>query len=848
MSEVVSRKRRTVYYWEDFQFTKLKETTVGRKGLSLFELKDMDIPIPEFFVISPYAFEQIISESLLRDAKTLLDSKRNPDEDEVLKSVLKSEFDEAITEDILSAYARISGFTDAWVSVRSSVVFPDIPEISFSGIFTTELNVRGAKNLLESIKRVYSSLFSDDVVAYTSSKGINLADVRLAVVVQRMIQAEVSGVAFTIDPITQDTSQLSIEAVFGLGDTISLGELTPDTYVLNKKDLSILEKRISPQEWMKIRVLRRGSKKEGTQKVTISGNWSHRQKVEDRYLKEISKIALIVENKLRKSQNIEWVMSGGRIWVLQSKDLYERYSPDPVKVGDVTSFDTLGEVLRWCAQKYEGIGMLQDKAVEKAKKLVQSSKSGYDTLTEKLVNVAKVKPQEQPVKQEDLVITGIGASFGVVQGKVQIVHKDSTVEVSKNTILVIKEYSTEMEGLIINSGGVVLEGGGITSDTAILCREFGIPAIVGAKDVSLLLKDGQNIQLDGNTGSIYLLEEKKEEVKDVHPVVEAYKEEKLVGVDLLREEMEKEQEDIAQEELKIPHDMNLSPCATSVFIQPKGEPRELLDYVGNSHGIVHIDLDKILVEDGRHILAYVEDKKFVEFSNKICEKILDYVVLAEGNRVVLSIGSLRVSTFRGLTKGKQYENTDLDDSAHGLAHYASNPTLLNRVIKIVRRLRNVYKKRNVDIGIYAPMSAEEMKKFKRALLAEGLRRTASFNIYAILDSPTDVILADEILATKIDGLILDMPRIVKVMQGHKFDAENVKYNLGVSSSLKIVDVICDTTDSPSREVIVIAQDSEDLVRYCVQRGVYGISVLPENVKETREVVSEEESTLILGYK
>ena len=326
MSEVIIKGKKVVYYWEDFTFSKLKESSVGRKGLSLFELKDMDIPIPDFFVVSPVVFDKLVSQSLSRDGETLLEKGRNPNESEVLKSLLKSEYEDSDIHDILSAYTRISGFTDAWVSVRSSVIFPSNPEVSFSGIFSTELNVRGAKNLLESIKRIYASLFTDDVVAYASSKGINLADVKLAVVVQKMVQAEVSGVAFTIDPITQDLGKLSIEAVFGLGDTISLGELTPDSYLLNKKDLTILEKRISPQEWMKIRVINKGSvSKDGTQKVTISNAWSHRPKLEEEYIKEVAKISLIVENKLRRAQNIEWVMSGGKVWVLQSKDLYEKF-------------------------------------------------------------------------------------------------------------------------------------------------------------------------------------------------------------------------------------------------------------------------------------------------------------------------------------------------------------------------------------------------------------------------------------------------------------------------------------------------------------------------------------------
>ncbi|HNW23458.1 MAG TPA: PEP/pyruvate-binding domain-containing protein, partial [Candidatus Dojkabacteria bacterium] len=477
MSEITPQSKRAVYFWEDHTFSKLKESTVGRKGLSLFELKDMDIPIPDFFVISSSVFDNLFCNTLFRDAKSLLENGKNPDESEVLKSFLKTEFDTQDIDEILSGYARISGFTDAWVSVRSSVVFPSNPEISFSGVFSTELNVRGGKNLLESIKRIYASLLTDDVVAYASSKGINLADVKLAVVVQKMIQAEVSGVSFTVDPITQDQSKLSIEAVFGLGDTISLGELTPDTYLLNKRDLSVLEKKISPQEWMKIRVVNSGqNRKDGTEKIKISSAWSHRQKVEDSYLREIAKISLIVENKLRRAQNIEWVMSGGKVWVLQSKDLYEKYVPSQSKIESAKSFDTLGEVLKWSLEKYQGIGVLENKALQNAQKIVQGNKHEYTPLTEKLINIAKGKvrkEKEEENKQvsniDEFVLKGLGASFGVVVGNIKIVSKSNVEGVNKNDILVINEYYSGMESLIINAGGVILESGGITSDTAILC-------------------------------------------------------------------------------------------------------------------------------------------------------------------------------------------------------------------------------------------------------------------------------------------------------------------------------------------------------------------------------------------
>lgn len=840
-------------------YSKLKESTVGRKGLSLFELKDMDIPIPDFFVISSSLFDKFVSQTLFRDANELIQKGKNPDESDVYKALYKTSFEQSDVEEIMSAYARISGFTDTWVSVRSSVVFPSNPEVSFSGVFSTELNVRGAKNILDSIKRIYASLFTDDVVAYASSKGINLADVKLAVVVQKMVQAEVSGVAFTLDPITQDPTKLSIEAVYGLGDSISLGELTPDTYLLNKKDLEVLEKKISPQEWMKIRVLKSSStQKDGTEKVTISGAWSHRQKVEDRYLKEIAKISLIVENKLRKAQNIEWVMSGGKVWILQSKDLYERYVPDQIKVENAKSFDTLGEVLKWGLEKYQGIGILQDKAVLNAQKIVQGNRHEYTPFTEKLISTAKgiVRREKEVENREisdinDFILKGLGASFGVVVGNIKIIEKGSKVAINKKDILVVKEFSSEMESLIINCGGVILETGGITSDTAILCREFDIPAVVGANGASSLFKDGQLVRLDGNTGSIYVEKVSSPTPTVSHPVVQAYKQESLSSIDFLKTEQSDQRSVTELKEEKgymIPHDMNLPPCATKVFVNATEDIGKLVDVVGNSHGLVYVDLDRILLENGRHLLAYVEEKKFVEYSKEISEKICEYVDLAEGNQVVLAIGCSRVSQFRELTKGKQFENSELEDSANGLAHYLDNKELLNRVIKIVRRVRNINKRRNLDVGIYSPMNASAMTEFKKSLLAGGLRRTSSFRIYAILDNPTDVILADEILDVKIDGVILDMPRIVKVMQGLKYDDTKTKYDLATNSSLKVVDAVCDISKSPSKEVVVIAQDSKDLVKYCVQKGVYGVSVLPSSVKDIRNTVSQEEAKIILKKK
>lgn len=836
----------SVLFFEDYSSKDLKEAQIGRKGLSLFRLKDMDVPVPDFFVISGDVFTKFCFEILDENKKKLLLKGRNPEGSEIESLFLKGSFKSDVEDDILSAYTRLSGFTEAWVSVRSSVIFPDDKNVSFSGIFSTELNVRKFDELLNSIKRIYASMFTDDVVAYANKTGVNLADVKLAVVVQRMVQSEISGVVFTTDPITQDRSKLSVEAVYGLGDVISLGELTPDSYLINKRDLAILEKHIAPQEWMKVRTMKpSGRSSSNIEKIKISSSWSHRQKLSDRDMEEISKIALIIEEKSRVIQNIEWVLSGGRFWVLQNKSLYAQQS----QTGNIVygnaeiNHKNLGEVVNAFIEKYKTENQMVSSAMNGAQKMVEKSNDEVNKKLEELIYLAKkgldtdLSPEK--TQKDDLLVSGIGASFGIAVGKIKKVDLKTTPKLSRKDILVIKEYSSEMESLILSSGGVIMDTGGVTSDTAILCREFNIPAVVGTGNASTLLEDGEYVRIDGNTGTVYREKtaEKKEETSSTHPVVEAY-----VSGDV--EPVAKEESE--QEEILPPKDTTLPPSATKIYCNTALKPKELFEYIGDSDGIVSIDLDEIILKVGKHPLAYVAEKKFTEYTKEICDSVIEYVNLAHGDDVMISIGSSTVKKFSSLVDGKKYEESTLSSDISGALHYIKNPELLKRVAMIVRRIRNVYRKRNVSLAVHSPMNAEVMKEFKKQLSGEKLRRTSSFGLYAILENPSEIILVDEIVQTKLDGVVLNMPRIARQMQGFKADEVDAKYDLARASVFKILDNVLDVVRPNGGKLVVLVENSKPLLKYCVQAGVYGVSVSAQDIKEARKVTFEEESKIILG--
>ena len=826
-----------IFYCEDFEKSWSKEILVGRKGLSLFKLRDMDAPVPDFFVISPNVFKDISSRGIERVSQKLLQGGRNPEEEEVKSAIEKTEFPRDIEDELLSAYTRISGFADAWVSVRSSIVFPESKEISFSGIFSTELNVRGFSELKDAIRGVYASFFTDDAVAYASKHGIDLNEATLAVVVQKMVQAEVSGSVFTVDPITQDKGKLSIEAVFGLGEVITSGEITPDLYMLNKRDLSIVEQTISPQEWMKVRLL--GSWKKGKQnieKVKISKSWSYRPKLKEKELREISKIALVVEEKGRKPQNIEWVLSGGKVWILQNKPLYDANVNTSVRImGNGREKETLRNLV----EGFLSIEKMRGKAVERAKKMVVKE---------------KVSPTQ--TVQESLLATGIGGSFGELSGKILILQKGKNITITKRDVLLVKSFSKDLESEIVKAGAVVMETGGITSDIAILCREFKIPAIFGAKGILSKVENGDLVKVDGNSGAIYRAT--KEEVaqdvvanEDAHPVVRAYEEgevkvkeekieQKVEGDEIQKIEKEK------KKGLEIPVDTTLPPCATKVYVSSDDSIEKMIKYVGNTNGLVCIDLDRLMIEEGRHILAFVEDKKFVEYANRMADKICEYVDLVQGEQVIISIGSGKVEDFKNLTKGNASEDDTLGSDIYGLTHYLENQALLKYVIKIIKRVRNIKKKRNVSLGIHSPMNSDMMIEFKKIVSSEGLKRTSTFGIYAILDSPSEIILADEILDARIDGVIVNTPWIAKQMQGYPAHHQRAKYELGVNSVFKMVDNVIDDTRKEDKKCIIVVENSKDLIKHVIESGVYGIVVNGEDVSDVRKLVAEEETKLIMN--
>jgi pyruvate,water dikinase len=293
---------------------------VGGKGANLGEMVRAGIPVPPGFILTAKSYDLFLKESGLAEeiAEGLADLDFDDSEKlhraakKIQQKILKAPVPKAIREKALKAYRRLDpGGT--YVAVRSSATAEDLPDASFAGQQATFLNVRGEKELLEAINKCWASLFTPRAIFYRGEKGFDQLAVKIAVPVQKMVQSETSGVMFTIDPVTEDKWTLVIEAIWGLGELIVQGSVTPDTYRLKKKSLKIVEKKIGTQ---KIQLIKKGKK---TKEMPVAKKWQSVQKISDEKIIALAKIGLELEKHYYFPQDIEWAIEGGKIFIVQTR-------------------------------------------------------------------------------------------------------------------------------------------------------------------------------------------------------------------------------------------------------------------------------------------------------------------------------------------------------------------------------------------------------------------------------------------------------------------------------------------------------------------------------------------------
>ncbi|HNU36358.1 MAG TPA: PEP/pyruvate-binding domain-containing protein, partial [Methanomassiliicoccales archaeon] len=418
----------------------------GGKGANLGELVAAGFNVPPGFVLTTAAYDHFMESSKIGDrVKDLLEKVDASSETSLQEASTKIrelfdtvEIPADLKEQILTSHkSMFKGKKMGLVAVRSSATAEDLPTASFAGQQDTYLNVESPEELLDKVRKCWSSLYTPRAIYYRVTKGFEHSKVKLAVVVQKMINSEISGIMFTVDP-NSEMPHIIIEAGYGLGEALVGGKVTPDTYVVDKFHDKILNKRIAKQNWKLVR-----GKDGECEKADVPEELRNAQKMTDEQILALGEIGRNIEAHYDRPMDIEWCIEERVMYIVQARP--------------VTTLSSNGAKANGKAQDH-GLG--------------QSAK---------------------------ILLKGLGASPGVAGGPVRIVSEDMNLEVvKKGDVLVTSMTSPDMVPAMTRAAAIVTDEGGMTCHAAIVARELGIPCIVGASHATELLKDGEKITVDGS--------------------------------------------------------------------------------------------------------------------------------------------------------------------------------------------------------------------------------------------------------------------------------------------------------------------------------------------------------------
>jgi pyruvate,water dikinase len=441
---------------------------VGGKNASLGEmfthLTTEGILIPNGFSITAAAYKHFISaNSLEQKLEKLMHDLDRANYGNLAKTGAKAReliMDGAMPNDlqitIIDAYDYLFDNSDQEVAVRSSATAEDLPEASFAGQHESFLNIKGHQALLHAVKQCFASLYTDRAIKYREDKGFDHSKVYLSVGVQQMVRSDLgcSGVGFTLEPESGFKDIVHLAGVWGLGENIVQGTVTPDEFLVFKPSLkrklkSIIQKNLGGKSKMMV-YLNDANRKEPT--VNKDTPWELRDRfvLEDREIEQLARWALIIEEHYGKAMDFEWAKDGinHQLYIIQAR-------PETVHSQEKTL------TVKSCRIIEKGVEITNGEAIG-------------NMITTGIARILNSPKDAGKLKEGDILIT------------------DTT--------------SPDWDPILKKVAGIVTNKGGRTSHAAIIARELGVVAIVGTENATTAVEDGEQITLscaEGKLGHVY---------------------------------------------------------------------------------------------------------------------------------------------------------------------------------------------------------------------------------------------------------------------------------------------------------------------------------------------------------
>ena len=759
---------------------------VGGKNSSLGEmlrsLSGLGVTVPDGFATTAQAYREFLQQDGLAARITQTLAKLDVDDVALLartgaqirRWILDTPFPPPLQQAVLQAWRDMDQGRGIAVAVRSSATAEDLPEASFAGQQETFLNVRGEQALLSTMHEVFASLFNDRAISYRVHQNFDHAAVALSAGVQHMVRSDlgVSGVMFTLDTESGFRDAVLITSSYGLGETIVQGAVNPDEFYVYKPALragrlAILRRNLGSKAIKMIYAPEQS--KERVVTVDVPAKDRSRFSLSDNEVQQLARQALTIEQHYGCPMDIEWGKDGasGQIYILQAR-------PETVQ-----------------------------------------SRGGRSIERFTLKSRSRVLAEGRSIGQR------IGA------GRARVIRGSGEMErVQPGDVLVADMTDPDWEPIMKRAAAIVTNRGGRTCHAAIIARELGIPAVVGCRDATDTVKDGQDVTVscaEGDTGYVYEgvlgIEEKQIQLGSMPPA----------PVKIM---MNVGNPDRAFAFAALPHHgVGLARLEFIINRMIGVHPRALLEFD-------ELDVE-LQAQIRQQIAGYADPTSF--YIDKLSEGISQIAAAFAPQPVIVRLSDFKSNEYANLIGGRAYEPHEENPMLgfRGAARYIDEAfrPCFELECRALRRVREEMGLTNVQVMVPFVRTLTEARQVTELLSANGLARGENgLKLIMMCELPTNAVLADKYLEF-FDGMSIGSNDMTQLTLGLDRDSAVVaklfdERDEAVKAMLSMAISAC---KRHNKYVGICGQgpsDHPELARWLVDQGIDSLSLNPDTVVET----------------